>query len=330
MFYQLRQGLSKLLSITGGINYFWNKLPNGVYAFNYHRIGDKSQTPFDRAIFSCTEKAFEEQVLLLKSHFTVINTIELAELIKSDKIVSGRFAVITFDDGYLDNYTNALPILLKHNVPAVFYLATEFLSVNQITWWDEVAYLLRHSKEMTYQLPKAIRQYQLDECDIDKSIQLIMTDIKQTKTISVLEALDDIRAKFPLAKQKLLSEEHKLFMGWKEAHGLVAKGMEIGSHTLTHPILSQLDNKQHQDEVIESKRILEETLQCKINSIAYPVGRYYCYNEKTFKFAESAGYQIGFNNEPGFHRSIYHNLDINRFCVATNDLNYLKYECCFI
>lgn len=330
MFYQLRQGLSKLLSITGGINYFWNKLPNGVYAFNYHRIGDKSQTAFDRAIFSCNEQAFEQQVLLLKNHFTVINTVELAELIASDKIVSERFAVITFDDGYLDNYTNALPILLKHNVQAVFYLATEFLSANKITWWDEIAYLLRLSQGMAYQLPRGIRQYHLEEVNIDKTIQQIMTDIKQTKTLSVLDALDDIRAKFPLARQKLLSEDHKLFMGWKEAKELVTKGMEVGSHTLTHPILSQLNNQQHQEEVIESKRILEEMLQCSINSIAYPVGRYYCYNEKTFEFAESAGYNIGFNNEPGFHRSIYHNLDINRFCVATNDLNYLKYECCFI
>lgn len=329
MFFQLRQILSKLLSLTGGINYFWNKLPNGVYAFNYHRIGNKEKTPFDRAIFSCTKEAFEQQIVELKCHFTIIDTVELAKVIESNQIVNHRFAVITFDDGYLDNYTEALPILKKHKVPAVFYLTTDFLNSDQITWWDEVAYLLRKSQGMTYQLPNGVTTYLLEEVNIDKVIQRIMTEIKQNKHLSILTVLGDIRLKFPKAKAALLAEEHRLFMRWEEAEALLLQGMEIGSHTVTHPILSQLNTEQHRKEIIHSKLILEERLKCNINSIAYPVGRYYCYNQQTFEFTADAGYKIGFNNEPGFHRSISHALDINRFCVATNDLNYLKYECCF-
>lgn len=329
MFFRLHQKLSKLLSLTRGINYFWDKLPNGVYAFNYHRIGDKENTPYDRGIFSCTQQAFEQQIIAIKDHFKIINTVELAELIERNEIANERFAVITFDDGYIDNYTEALPILKKHQVSAVFYLTTTFLDSKEITWWDEVAYLLRKSHDMTYQLPNGASKHQLEKNNIDKIIQRIMTDIKQTKSLSVITVLDDIRLKFPIAKESLSREEHQLFMGWEQAKVLLQQGMEIGSHTLTHPILSQLDVKQHREEIVNSKLLLEEKLQCEINSIAYPVGRYYCYNEKTFEFTAAAGYKIGFNNEPGLHRSIENVLDINRFCVATNDLNHFKYECCF-
>ena len=327
--FQLRQVLSKLLKITGGINYFWNKLPNGVYAFNYHRIGDKEKTPYDRAIFSCTEFAFEQQIIILKKHFKIINTVELARLIENNEMVKDRFAVITFDDGYLDNFTTALPILQKHQVTAVFYLTTAFLDSNQITWWDEIAYLLRKSEGKEYQLPSSPTKYILLKENIDHIIRKIMTEIKLSKHISVLEALEDIRIKFPLAKKTLLAENIQLFINWQQAKELLNHGMEIGSHTLTHPILSQVNSEQHKKEIIDSKSILEQRLNCEINSIAYPVGRYYCYNEKSIEYTAEAGYKIGFNNEPGFHRSISNCLDINRFCVATNDINYLKYECCF-
>lgn len=327
---QLRQVLSKLLSLTGGINYFWNKLPNGIYAFNYHRIGDKENTPFDRAIFSCTLEAFEQQIVVLKKHFKIINTVELTKLIERGEIVSERFAVITFDDGYLDNYTEALPILKKHSVTAVFYLTTTFLDSNQITWWDEISYLLRKSSGKVYQLPNSASEYILERNNIDNVIRKIMADIKQSKNLSIATALDDIRMKFPLAKVELSAENYQLFMNWTHAKELLRQGMEIGSHTLTHPILSQLDTEQHKKEIVDSKVILEERLKCNINSIAYPVGRNYCYNEQTLEFAAAAGYQIGFNNEPCLHRSIHQSLDINRFCVATNDINYLKYECCFV
>jgi len=330
VFFQLRQLLSKLLSLTGGINYFWNRLPNGVYAFNYHRIGNKEETPFDRAIFSCTEQAFEQQIIELKAHFKIINTVELARLIEQDELANDRYAVITFDDGYLDNFTKAFPILKKHKVPAVFYLTTTFLEANEITWWDEVAYILRSSHGKEYQLPNSGAKYIIEKKKIDKVIQRIMSDIKQSKHLSILTLLEDIRSKFPLATKALLAESHQLFMNWEHAKSLLEQGMEIGSHTLTHPILTQLDTEQHEEEIVNSKLILEARLNYKINSIAYPVGRYYCYNEKSFVFAASAGYKIGFNNEPGFHRSISNSLDINRFCVATNDINYLKYECCFV
>jgi len=329
MSFQLRKVFSKLLTATGAINYFWNKLPNGVYAFNYHRIGDKNKTPYDRAIFSCTQHAFEQQITLIKQHFTIINTVELTALIEQNKVQDGRFAVITFDDGYLDNYTEALPILKKHQVSAVFYLTTTFLNANQLTWWDEIAYLLRKSHGKEYQLPNSTLKHSLEKENIDQTIRIIMTDIKQSKTLSVLVALEDIRKEFPLAKNELLAENSQLFMDWEHAKELLRQGMEIGSHTLTHPILSQLDNEQHRTEIFDSKKILEERLECTINSIAYPVGRYYCYNENSLEYTASAGYKIGFNNEPGFHRSVSNSLDLNRFCVASDDINYLKYECCF-
>ncbi len=326
---KLRRYLVKTLSALGGINYRWKKLPAGIYAFNYHRIGNAQEAIFDRAIFSCSSTAFEKHLQEIKANFTVINTVQLTELLAKGKAFEQRYALITFDDGYIDNYTHALPLLKKYQLPAVFYLVTDFINSKQIPWWDEIAYLLRHSSGQSYQLFRSEQYYFLDPKHIDLIIQKIMADIKRSSRYSIAQFLDDIRAKFPQAKEKLSQEKQALFMSWQQAKALQLSGMEIGSHTISHKILSQLSAKEQANEIIASKQILEAQLNCQLNSIAYPVGRYYCYNQTSLNYAKEAGYKIAFNNEAGYHQQISDCFNLNRYCVTHDNFNYLKFDCCF-
>ena len=326
--YFIRKFFYKIIKKTGCINYYWRNLPKGVYAFNFHRIGDNQSTPFDRAIFSCTTQAFEKHVIAIKKNFTVITTLQLSELIKQGTYNHQRYALITFDDGYLDNYTAAFPILVKHEVPGVFFLVTEFVNSNKVPWWDEIAYLLRNSTGQLYQVPMTGFKHLLDELHIDKIIQQIMFELKTHKQMNIFELLEDVRLTFPKAYSLLQNRKDQLFMDWPQVRNMYANGMEIGSHTVTHHILSQLKDEQQKDEIILSKNIIEKEINGNINSIAYPVGRYYCYNNMSLKYADLAGYNIGFNNEPGRHSVIENNFDLNRYCVSNNDINFLKIDCC--
>jgi peptidoglycan/xylan/chitin deacetylase (PgdA/CDA1 family) len=331
--YKIKKTLEKLLVLSKSINFFWRRLPKGLYVFNYHRIGEAAGTKFDRAVFSCSTRAFEQHLITIKEKFIVIDTEQLIYLTQHDKFIDNRYAIITFDDGYIDNYHKAFPLLKKHNLCASFYIATDFIDLAKIPWWDEIAFLLRHSVNQTYCLIGTNKNFSLVENKIDKVIQQIMTAIKLLTTHNVLDVLNDIKVNFPEANLLLNNiqqkESQKLFMTWSQIKEMSDNGMEIGSHTISHRILSQLSIGEQQAEISHSKSIIEKNINKKVNSLAYPVGRYHCYNFQSEEAAKEAGYQIAFNNEAGFHRSVTNHFAINRYCIASDDTNDLKLGCLF-
>ena len=119
---------------------------SGILTLNYHRIGDPSASPFDPELFSATPEDFDEQVRFLKESCDIIVPDEL-ELARRQR--RGRFALITFDDGYIDNFTIALPILRAHGTRATFFLATGLLDRPRVPWWDEIAWMARVSAPIT-------------------------------------------------------------------------------------------------------------------------------------------------------------------------------------
>ncbi|MFT6988288.1 MAG: peptidoglycan/xylan/chitin deacetylase (PgdA/CDA1 family) [Paraglaciecola sp.] len=329
MHYRVRQVIKKLIMHTRTLNLFWKYLPNGVYVFTYHRIGDETATKYDRAVFSCSADALEQQIIAIKENFNVITSEQLRKVIDTNKHINDRYAVITFDDGYIDNYNKAFPLLKKSNVPGIFYLPTDFIGTKKIPWWDEIAYLLRNSCNETYQLPGQKTIYFLDANNIDAVIQKIIFQAKRIKNKSINEVLEHIRENFHQAHNKLKKEEDTLFMSWLQVKEMADNGMEIGSHTMSHQILSQLSEKQQKQEIKQSKRVIEEHIEREVHSIAYPVGRYHCYTETALSISKNTGYMIGFNKEPGKNKTIKNPYDINRACVESDDLNLLKFNSCF-
>src|SRR6185437_9715531 len=111
---------------------------------NYHRVGDREATPYDPGVYSATPELFEEQIRFLRRRLRPV-TLEEAAAFLAGRLRLGRAGVlVTFDDGYLDNYTTAFPLLRRHGVPAVFFLPTAFIGTGRLAWWDAIAYLVKH------------------------------------------------------------------------------------------------------------------------------------------------------------------------------------------
>jgi len=322
--HKLKQLLKRTLAVTGLYQILWKFIPNGVYVFNYHRIGNKNLCLFDREVYSCTTDAFEEQCLFIKNNFTVISLNKLDDLLKSGEDKNTKYALITFDDGYIDNYSEAFPLLKKHNIPATFYVATDFVSSNLIPWWDEIAFLLRNSQGESYQLPNHQQIFHLTPDTLESVINRIIYEAKRLVDVTVLDVLKDVRKTFPRAVALFQDTNHELFMNWQQLNEMSLNGMMIGSHTLSHQVLSQLSEDDQKQELGESKHIIEHHLNQATESVVYPVGRMHCYTEETCKFAELAGYHFAFNNEPGRITQISNRYDLNRFCIGSNELRELK------
>lgn len=271
----------------------WERLPLGLYCFNYHRLGDPSTTDYDRGVFSCTAERFEEQLRLLAGRFEIVNLERLRYYLANPAAARRPLALLTFDDGYKDNYDVALPILCRLGASAVFFLPTEFIGTSKIPWWDQIAWVLRRCRTNGIVLPGTTEVLTLGEGDREAVIQRALWLAKRQTGMSEQEFLEQLVEVCGCGQ--LARSEERVFLDWEEVRQMRRAGMDIGSHGHTHRVLSRLAIEEQREELTASKAILEGVLRERVVALAYPVGRRDCYTEDTRHLAREAGYELAFN-----------------------------------
>lgn len=287
-----KTGLGTLLASTIGR---WN----GLLVFNYHRIGDPALSPFDRALFSADVDEFERQVQFLKKNADVVGIADLEQVFQRPH----RAVLITFDDGYRDNYELAFPVLKQENVPATFFITSGFIDQSPIAWWDEIAWMVRSSElSALNDLPvpgEALPLVSQDDREVAiEKLLLFYKDLPTPQTRPFLNRLAEATGtgRSPVALGK------DLWMNWEMIRKMDQAGMDIGGHTVTHPVLSCTSIQDQRQEIFESKRRIEAELGHSISSFSYPVGQPNSFTEETKTLLKEAGYQWAFSFSGGFSR----------------------------
>lgn len=305
----------------------WNSLPNGVYVFNYHRIGDAVKSDFDPNVYSCTSEVFEQHLAFYKDAFEVISADEISELAEKELLDKKRYALITFDDGYIDNYKIAYKALRKFNLPAAFYIATDYVDNPQIPWWDEIAWLVRHSKQNLITLPISPNEtIDISKGTIVTAIRAILRLIKKDTTATMPEKVAQLEAATEVSLPKEVRKQ-SLFVNWDQIKEMSQNGMHIGSHTVNHNILSHLSEQDQLKELTDSKQRLEEFLGKPVTTIAYPVGGKSAFTTETMSITKEVGYELAFSFIAGFNDSLTPNnqYQLRRLPVDDNcSINFLK------
>ena len=152
----------KLISLaynTGLIRLGRQFFANSLTVLNYHRI-DELQNNLDnfQPNISATPTSFDQQMSYLSRWFTVVSLQDVTNWVLQNKPLPRYAALITFDDGYLDNYTNAFPILKKYNFPAVIYLTSGHIGSNRPFYWDLVAYCFYHTERNKILFPDGVER----------------------------------------------------------------------------------------------------------------------------------------------------------------------------
>lgn len=198
------------------------------------------------------------------------NVLPLDKAVSHMKVgtLPARAASITFDDGYADNYHLALPILKRHGLPATFFIATGFLD-GGCMWNDRIIESVRACASKVLDLTDLdLGRHTLD-CISDRRAA-ISTLIKQLK---YRPAEQRAAIAEEIAHGALVPLPRDLMMTSQEVKALHEAGMQIGAHTITHPILAQLPENQARQEIEGSKHFLEALLDERINLFAYPNGK---------------------------------------------------------
>jgi len=274
---------------------------SSLLVLNYHRVGDARKTPYDSGTFSCTTAELDWQIGRLKRKFRIVTLEQAAGIVHGRTKPSGTSVLITFDDGYRDNYDEAFPVLRKHGVPATFFLPTAFVGTDLLPWWDQAAYMVKRSDETCLWLnyPTAPK-FELSGTDRSAAVVAVLRFFKRTGAADPERFLEALETATGVARPGAHNE--RCFLNWDEAREMQTAGMSFGSHTHTHEVLSGLTYERQVEELETSREILESRLGARINALAYPIGKPETFSNDTSRALSAAGYDTAFSFYSGLNR----------------------------
>jgi peptidoglycan/xylan/chitin deacetylase (PgdA/CDA1 family) len=231
---------------------------------------------------------FEQQVCYFAKHFRPILMDTLVDCVQNRRPFPENAIVLTFDDGYADNY-QAARILEKYGMTGVFYITAGCIESEERFWVGEIHHLLGKTTRNSVCLrvrDKVFEAFLSDSTRVEpirRLTQLIKTvDVATRESIreELRKQLDDVSAL-----------ENNLMLTWQRLSEMVAMGMEIGAHTMTHCNLPSATKDEAWNEVLQCKVLLEERLGINVRHFAYPNGgssEYY--NGRIKDLVRQAGY----------------------------------------
>lgn len=301
-------GVCKLSKAWGG---------DHIIVINYHRIKKHHKshnTLFDDEVFGPDQKEFERQIKWLVNNITVISESDLIAMVRGEKTPTERSVLITFDDGYIDNYTLALPVLRKYKIPAIFFVPTQAIVERRLGWWDCIAFMLKSTKKNKIVIDgvSLYPQHQLQE-----AVGFVLNLVRRDKLV-VSDLLDNLCTVCEVDYPDLDIQDAEL-MTWEHLQEMVDHGMSIGAHTHSHQILANLEFFQQEDEIQKSKVIIEQKLGGHIHSMSYPVGTYRHFSDDTKKIAHAAGFELAFSFLTGINTfDSLDPMDVKRISVSNH------------
>jgi peptidoglycan/xylan/chitin deacetylase (PgdA/CDA1 family) len=260
-----------------------------------------------------TPEVFRRQLRFLRSRYNVVSPVQVRNWCRGDGSLPSRAVLLTCDDGLANAVTDMLPILQQEGVACLFFVTTRSLTEEpSMLWYEELYFTLLDVPEGAFEGTF---------CGLPVKAHLNSSVPQRTSYwYSVVEMLSKcdaqarlgfagaVRAKFRFPGDWSMRHSRRRpsrfrLLALSEIRSLLAAGMEIGSHTISHPKLSRLPAELSWREIAESRSELEKALGVPVWSIAYPFGGTDAVSTREMQMAEKAGYDCAFINFGGGFRT---------------------------
>ena len=234
----------------------------------YHRILPDERMKEDLNLgLAVSSSNFLRQMEVLKSKYKICSINEFVDNLK--KNIKEFMIAVTFDDGYKDNFTFALPILEKYKVPASIYITTKFLKENVNMWWFELGEVIQNNSKLNFVYQKKVFNFNIQNYKQKLSSYSKLTEIFLKLNLQeqneALEIITNSKERKNYAKICLNSEEVRIL----DRHPLIT----IGTHGHNHLNYKILTDEEVRFDVTKSLEILESLLNHKIKHFCYPYGK---------------------------------------------------------
>jgi peptidoglycan/xylan/chitin deacetylase (PgdA/CDA1 family) len=284
---------------------------NKVIILLYHRVLDNPGKNHLGTIVST--RRFKEQMKFLSKNFNVMNLEEAFEDTSSRVKV-----VITFDDGYVDNYMCAFPVLKQLDLPAHFFLATDYVSKNRPIWdWELKLLLDRSNNNVSININDIVfnrKNYGSDKkflWDIIFSLKFLGPEERNFYFIEIKKQLNINEINF----------DNDRCITWDEAREMQSAGMHFGSHGCSHSSFAKLSKEILKKEIVESSNRLSNELGTRTRHLAFPFGSKDDFDKKIIQEVLNHDYHRCLLNVAGYNISDKNPSSLKRK-VITDDTNF--------
>jgi peptidoglycan/xylan/chitin deacetylase (PgdA/CDA1 family) len=284
------------------------KMANKAIILMYHRVNELELDPWS---LSVSPKNFAQQLKVIRDY---TNPISLTELVRAHRNgnIPNKSVAVTFDDGYIDNFYQAKPLLEFYDIPATFFVTTGYIGQNREFWWDELDQLLLQPGKLPEKLSLEVndnfyewelgtaaiytkQDYQNDHKQIAYEAKpgsrmffyyLIWQQLREQLEQERRKVMEQLREWINLVPEirpnyRVFSVEELSILGQSDL-------IEVGSHTVNHLSLSLLSNEVQCYEIYQSKADLENILQRKVTNFCYPYGDF---TKETSQIVQKTGFE---------------------------------------
>jgi peptidoglycan/xylan/chitin deacetylase (PgdA/CDA1 family) len=282
-----------------------------VTVLMYHRVVDSDDT-LDQDVITANRDIFRMQVEYLSTKCNIINFEELGSYRNSNIPIPKRSVIITFDDGYRDNYEIAYPILKENKASAMIALATGFIGKKDLFWWDKLSYCVHQTKASEV---VSARLGKLCLHDKEKAISRIQQSLKEATDQVKKEILDEILQKLNIP----ILLKNEVFLTWKDVREMSMHRISYAAHTVTHPILTRISLSEAKKEIKNSKQDIEREINREVNVFTYPNGKKEDMSEGIDKFLKEHGFKFCLSTQYGTNRITTNMFRLNRVGIERDD-----------
>jgi peptidoglycan/xylan/chitin deacetylase (PgdA/CDA1 family) len=259
-------------------------MPSGTLVLLYHRVCELDRDPYG---FAVRPERFAEQCEVLRRRYDVVPLLE--------SNCSQRHIVITFDDGYVDNCGDACRILSAAGLPATFFITAGRIGERTEVWWDRLEQIVLGFEPEVGYIDVEIEGRRLwadvrSPAARERAHLALYWRLRRLRPSRIEPILEEIAAQ--LGVQPAHRETHRWMTG-EELRSLSASpGVDVGAHTITHPVLAALPEDEQWKEIDGSRQQLAEFLNTPVRVFSYPYGSYDAFDRSTTELVEKSGFTM--------------------------------------
>jgi len=264
---------------------------------NYHRVAEVSNDPYHIVV---SPAHFEEHMGVLRASYRPMRLADLVAALRRGSLPR-RAVAVTFDDGYFDNLSLARPILERAEVPATLFVSTGAAESPYEFWWDELERVFGFSR-----LPSHLQVTVLGQEHVWPTGNSMERRVAFQSLYALLRPLphagrDSILAQLAqwARMDRAQRSSHRPMTPGELARFVELDGMDLGAHTVTHPLLSSLPPQEQRDEIQGSRAWIEALVGRPVRIFAYPYGNPGDYNQESVEAVRAAGFEAAFNTVQG-------------------------------
>jgi len=301
---RLRRALRLLIAAVlyySGLLDFWGWWRRNVLrkrevcVLGFHRVLKEEEFQQSRSLggILLKETTFARMLDHLTTRFSILSLDEFLDGPAPRSDATNPSCLLTFDDGWRDNFETAYPLLRRFRVPATIFLVTGLIGSEQTFWVESLMEAWRDPQRREQIISSLASEARgRDFTQVENVVEYLKHMPSQQRDQLLLRALPGWKV-----SDKTLAVNQ--MMSWEQVLEMKGGGIDFGSHTHTHPLLPYEEDGLVKEELCRAKQILEEKLGVRIQAFAYPNGTW---DERVRSWVEKTGYQCAFTVKRGWHR----------------------------